>query len=81
MVALAGEITAWMQMLAVSTDTNDTADTARRWEPKKLRYRVLTIAATLARTGRRTWLHLCTRSPRAALTLTGLQRLADLAPG
>ena len=44
-VALAAEITAWMQMLAFGeTD-------ARRWEPKKLRYRVFTIAATLARTG------------------------------
>ena len=74
-VALGAEITAWMQMLAFGeTD-------ARRWEPKKLRYRVFTIAATLARTGRRTWLHLSSRSPWAALTLTGIHRLADLAPG
>ncbi len=77
-VALAAEITAWMQMLAF-TDTETNA--ARRWEPKKLRYRIFTIPATLARTGRRVWLHLSTRSPWAALTLTGLQRLADLAPG
>src|SRR5665811_1181946 len=75
-VALAAEITAWMQMLAF-TDT----ETARRWEPKKLRYRILTIGATLARGGRRVWLHLSTRSPWATLTLTGLGRLADLAPG
>src|SRR5665811_1510341 len=35
-VALAAEITAWMQMLAFSdADT----DAARRWEPKRLRYR------------------------------------------
>jgi len=74
-VALAAEITAWMQMLAFT----DTA--ARRWEPKKLRYRIFTIGATLARSGRRVWLHLSTRSPWAGLTLTGLQRLADLAPG
>lgn len=74
-VALAAEITAWMQMLAFGeTD-------ARGWEPKKLRYRVFTIAATLARTGRRTWLHLSSRSPWAALTLTGIHRLAELAPG
>jgi len=46
-----------------------------------LRYRVFTIPATLARSGRRVWLHLSTRSPWAGLTLTGLQRLADLAPG
>lgn len=54
---------------------------ARRWEPKKLRYRIFTIPATLARTGRRVWLHLSGRSPWAGLTLTGLGRLADLAPG
>ena len=52
-----------------------------RWEPKKLRYRIFTIPATLACSGRRIWLHLSTRSPWAALTLTGLHRLADLAPG
>ena len=74
-VALATEITAWMQMLAF-TDTE-----ARRWEPKKLRYRIFTIGATLARSGRRVVLHLSGRSPWSALTLTGLGRLADLAPG
>jgi len=56
-------------------------EAARRWEPKKLRYRIFTIGATLARSGRRVWLHLSTRSPWAGLTLTGLGRLADLAPG
>ena len=64
-----------MQLLAF------TEHEARRWEPKKLRYRIFTIAATLARTGRRIWLHLSTRSPWAGLTLTRLGRLADLAPG
>lgn len=59
----------------------DTDTDARRWEPKKLRYRIFTIPATLARTGRRVWLHLSTRSPSARLTLTGLGHLADLAPG
>ena len=54
---------------------------ARRWEPKKLRYRIFTIPATLARTGRRVRLHLSARSPWAGLALTGLTRLADLAPG
>ena len=74
-VALAAEITAWMQTLAFADNA------ARRWEPKKLRYRIFTIPATLARTGRRVWLHLSTRSPWAALTLTGLRQLANLAPG
>ena len=74
-VALAAEITAWMQMLAFA-DTD-----ARRWEPKKLRYRIFTVPATLARTGWRVVLHLSARSPWSATTLTGLGRLADLAPG
>ena len=58
-----------------------TGHEARRWEPKTLRYRIFTIPATLARSGRRIWLHLSTRSPWSPLTLTGLARLADLAPG
>ena len=74
-VALAADLTAWMGMLAF------TGHEARRWEPKKLRYRIFTIPATLARSGRRIWLHLSARSPWSALTLTGLARLADLAPG
>lgn len=77
-VALANEITAWMQMLAFA---GTTTDAARRWEPKRLRYRIFTIPATLARSGRRIWLHLSGRSPWSSLTLTGLDRLADLAPG
>jgi len=74
-VALAAEIPAWIGMLAF------TEHQARRWEPKKLRYRIFTIPATLARTGRRVRPHLCTRSPWAALALTGLQPLAAHAPG
>ena len=45
-VALAGEITAWMQMLAL------TDQSARRWEPKRLRLRLFTIPAVLARRAR-----------------------------
>jgi len=73
-VALAAEITAWMQMLALH------GHNARRWEPKKLRYRLFTIPATAARTGRRVVLHLSNRSPWADLTAHGLTRLAALAP-
>ncbi len=54
---------------------------ARRWEPKALRFRLFTIPATLAPSGRRVRLHLATRSPFAALTLSGLDRLGALAPG
>jgi len=73
-VALAAEITAWMQMLAPHDHD------ARRWEPKKLRYQLFTIPATLARTARRVTLHLSSRSPWADLTLTGITRLAALSP-
>jgi len=69
-------------MLAFAgADPGSQADAARRWEPKKLRYRIFPIGATLARSGRRIWLHLSGRSPWAGLTLTGLQRLANLASG
>jgi hypothetical protein len=43
-VALAAEITAWMQMLAFAgADPGSQADAARRWEPNRLRYRIFTI--------------------------------------
>ncbi|MBU4213495.1 MAG: IS1380 family transposase [Actinobacteria bacterium] len=74
-VALAAEITAWMQMLALH------GHAARRWEPRSLRFRLFTIPATLARSGRRVRLHLAARSPFAGLVLTGLDRLAGLDPG
>ena len=51
-VALACELTAWLQMLAL------VGHEARRWEPKRLRLRVFSTAGRLARTGRRTVLHL-----------------------
>ena len=74
-VALATEITAWMQTLALH------GHAARRWEPKTLRFRLFTMPATLARSGRRIRLHLAARSPFASLILTGLDRLGALAPG
>ncbi len=74
-VALANEITAWMGLLALP------GHQARRWEPKKLRYRLFTIPATLARTARQVVIHLSSRSPWARLVTDGLDRLAALAPG
>jgi hypothetical protein len=74
-VALAAEITAWMQLLALH------GHQARRWEPKKLRYRLFSIPATVARTGRRVVLHLSNRSPWAELTFTGLTHPTAPAPG
>jgi hypothetical protein len=74
LVALVAEITAWMQLLALH------GHQARRWEPKKLRYRLFSIPATVARSGRRVVLNLSGRSAWADLTCTGLTRLAALAP-
>ncbi len=54
-VALAGEITAWMGLLAHPDHQ------ARRWEPKRLRYRLFTIPATLVRRSRRTLVHVSAR--------------------
>jgi hypothetical protein len=75
-VALAGDLVAWMQTLAL------TGHAARRWEPKRLRLRLLSIAGRLAATGRRTWLHLARPAPFTDLVLDGLRRLDALAvPG
>ena len=74
-VALAADITAWMGMLALHDHD------ARRWEPKALRFRLFTIPATLARSGRRVRLHLAARAPFSSLVLAGLERLGALAPG
>ena len=75
-VALAVELTAWMQMLALH------GHHARRWEPKRLRLRLFTIPATIARTGRQALLHLASKIPWAQLAHDGLDRLSALAvPG
>jgi hypothetical protein len=71
-VALACEITAWMQMLAL-TDTD-----ARRWEPKRVRTRLFTVPATLARTGRRRLLHVADHHPWATLVNEAIARLRGL---
>lgn len=68
-VCLACELTAWMQMLAL-TDHD-----ARRWEPKRLRLRLFSTAARLARHARRTHLRFPVHWPHTALILTALARL------
>lgn len=76
LVTLACELTAWMQMLALA------GHQARRWEPKRLRYRLLTAAARLARTGRRVLIRLARHHPWAGLIVTAVTRLRLLgAPG
>ncbi len=75
-VALAVEITAWMQMLALA------GHQARRWEPKRLRLRLFILPATIARTGRQVRLHLATKAPWVDLVNEGVARLRALAvPG
>ncbi len=75
-VMLAAELTAWMQLLAL------TDHQARRWEPKRLRLRLFTVPAALARTGRRILLHLAAKAPWAQLVTDAIKRLRALAvPG
>ncbi len=58
-VALACELIAWTQMLAL-------AGAARRWEPRRLRLRIFSIAGRLASSGRRLRLRLAERCPGPA---------------
>ena len=60
-VALACELLAWTQMLALAGE-------ARRWEPKRLRLRIFAVAGRLARGGRRLRLRLAERWPWADST-------------
>jgi Transposase DDE domain group 1 len=73
LVALACDLTAWMQTLALP------GHPARRWEPKRLRTRLFTIPATLAHTGRQRLLHLADHHPWATVIHHAAGRLHDLA--
>ena len=73
-VALACELLAWMQMLALDGP-------ARRWEPKRLRLRIFTCAGRLVRGGRRLRLRLAASWPWAGQITTAITRLQALAPG
>jgi Transposase DDE domain group 1 len=68
-IALACELTAWTQMLAL------TGHPARRWEPKRLRLRLFWIAGAIATTARVTTLHLASHAPWTELALQALDRL------
>jgi hypothetical protein len=75
-VSLACELTAWMQMLALTGP--DGSHPARRWEPKRLRLRLLSAAARLVSTGRRSVLHFSDCSPWTELLLSVITRLRAL---
>ncbi|MBO0808785.1 MAG: IS1380 family transposase [Actinobacteria bacterium] len=75
-VALACELTAWTQTLALPDHP------ARRWEPKRLRLRIFSLAGRLARSARQNALHLPSHAPWAELALQALTTLHALpAPG
>jgi hypothetical protein len=73
-VALACELLAWMQMLALTGP-------ARRWEPKKLRLRLFSAAGRIVRGGRRLRLRLSARWPWTTHITAAISRLQALAPG
>ena len=73
-VALACELLAWTQMLALT-------GTARRWEPKRLRLRIFAVAGRLVRSARRLRLRLAERWHWAADVITAITRLQALPSG
>jgi DDE family transposase len=73
-VALACELLAWTQLLALT-------GAARRWEPKRLRLRLFSAAGRLARGGRRLRLRLAERWPRAGEITAAITRLQALPAG
>jgi Transposase DDE domain group 1 len=70
-VVLACELLAWMAMLALTGP-------ARRWEPKRLRLRLFTIAGRLVQSARR--LRLAATWPWARQTAAAITRLQALTP-
>jgi hypothetical protein len=72
--ALACELLAWTQMLALT-------GTARRREPKRLRLRIFAVAGRLASSGRRLRLRLAERWPWAADITAAVTRLQALPSG
>ena len=69
-VALAADLLAWTQTLAF-----DQTEPARRWEPKRLRFRILAVAGRIIHTGRRRRLRLPRGWPWNHLIDTGWHAL------
>lgn len=72
LVALASELLAWTQLLALS------GHPACRWEPKRLRLRLFSAAGRLVKGGRRLRLRLANRWPWAGLIARAVTRLQTL---
>jgi DDE family transposase len=73
LVAMASELLAWTQMLALDSP-------ARAWEPKRLRLRLFSAAGRLVRGGRRLRLRLAATWPWTAQLTAAITRLQDYAP-
>jgi Transposase DDE domain group 1 len=73
-VALACELLAWAQMLALTGD-------ARRWEPKRLRLRLFSIAGRIIRGSRRLRLRLAQNWPWAPEITSAIGRLQAISSG
>ena len=73
-VALACELLAWTQMIALAGE-------ARRWEPERLRLRLFSVAGRLVRGGRRLRLRLAGRWPRVDEVTAAIARLQALPAG
>jgi hypothetical protein len=73
-VALACDLLAWTQMLALTGE-------ARRWEPKRLRLRLFACAGRIVRGSRRLRLRIAASWPWATEITTAITRLQALAPG
>jgi hypothetical protein len=74
LVAMACELTAWMQMLALDGP-------ARAWEPKRLRLRLFSTAGRLVRGSRRLRLRLAQHWPWTAAITGAITRLQALPSG
>ena len=72
LACLAYELITWTQLLAWPDQPT------RSWEPKRLRLRLLAVAARIITTGRRSILRLSRRWPWTDLITSGHQRLAAL---
>ncbi len=72
--AMACELLAWMQILALDGP-------ARRWEPKRLRLRLFSAAGRIARGGRCLRLRIAATWPWATQITAAITRLQAYAPG
>ena len=82
-VAMASELTAWTQMLALDGPPapGNPSGCGCAWEPKRLRLRLVSAAGRIARGGRRLRLRIAAIGPWATQITTAIARPQSLAPG